>query len=105
MEFKPSARTVGAEYELQLLDARTLDLADAVESLLAGCPDPRHVTCEYFQPTVEIAVLLTARDLPGLPDARWIGTAHETLAATEHLNELRQFTGVLALTYRSWEAA
>lgn len=55
MHFNASPRaTVGAEYELQLLDEQTLDLADRIDDLLQACTDRRHVTAEYFQPTVEI---------------------------------------------------
>lgn len=55
MDFNASPRaSVGAEYELLLLDAGTLDLADRIDDLLQACLDRRHVTAEYFQPTVEI---------------------------------------------------
>ena len=54
MHFQPSGPTLGAEYELQLIDARSLDLADEIDRLLAACPDRRYVTEEYFKPTVEI---------------------------------------------------
>ena len=33
----------------------------------------------------------------------WVGCEHAPLVAHEHLNELRQFTSVLVVTYRSWE--
>lgn len=33
----------------------------------------------------------------------WLGCEHAPLVSHEHLNELRQFTSVLVVTYRSWE--
>lgn len=51
----------------------------------------------------EIADHLRGGPLPGLPEAAWVGTEHAPLVAPEHLNELRQFTSVLAITYRTWE--
>jgi len=33
----------------------------------------------------------------------WVGAEHAPLVAHEHLNELRQFTSLLVVTYRSWE--
>ena len=54
MWFRPSALTVGAEYELQLVDDASLDLADEVDELLAACADRTHLVAEYFKPTVEI---------------------------------------------------
>lgn len=46
---------------------------------------------------------LSARRLAAAPDAVWVQAEHAPLVATEHLHELRQFTSLLTLTYRSWE--
>jgi hypothetical protein len=51
----------------------------------------------------EIADHLRSSHLPGQSEAAWVGTEHAPLVAPEHLNELRQFTSVLAVTYRTWE--
>jgi len=43
--------------------------------------------------------------LVAAPEARWVKSEHAPLIAAEHLNEFRQFTSVLTLTYRTWEAS
>jgi len=43
-----------------------------------------------------------SRDLPA-PEASWVATTHAPLIAPEHLAELRQFTSVLTVTYRTWD--
>lgn len=51
----------------------------------------------------ELSDHLSGGRLPGQPAAAWVRTEHAPLIAAEHLNELRQFTAVLAVTYRTWE--
>lgn len=54
-EFKPSSSTtLGAELELQLLDAQTLDLVDGIIPLLTLWPDSEYVKPEVVQNTVEV---------------------------------------------------
>lgn len=65
MRFNASAPTIGAEYELQILNADTLDLADEVEALMRASADRAHLTKEYFQPTIEI-VSRVCQDVPEL---------------------------------------
>lgn len=48
----------------------------------------------------EIAESFRAKRLEGLPDAVWVRLANSPVFAQEHLGELRQFTSVLALTFR-----
>ena len=56
MEFCPSkSLTVGAELEFQLLDARSLELADGILPLLELYPNSEYVKPEFIQNTVEIA--------------------------------------------------
>jgi glutamate---cysteine ligase / carboxylate-amine ligase len=47
--------SVGMEMEFQIIDADTLDLADAVMPLLQRLPDRRNVQSEIFQSSVELA--------------------------------------------------
>lgn len=55
MEFNGSPRnSIGVEYELQLLDGETLDLADGILPLLAIAGEAPHIQAEYNQSTVEI---------------------------------------------------
>ena len=49
----------------------------------------------------QIAAFLARRSLAAFPAAVWVKTELPTLYAPEHLRELRQFTSVLTLTYRT----
>jgi len=48
----------------------------------------------------EIAAFLCRRKLESVPNALWIKTANEPIYAAEHLEQFRQFTSILTLTYR-----
>jgi len=50
----------------------------------------------------EIADHFRSHPLAGFPQARCTEVANEPVYATEHLEEFRQFTSVLTLTYRVW---
>jgi hypothetical protein len=50
----------------------------------------------------EIADHFRAQPLVGYPQARCIEVDNEPVYAVEHLEEYRQFTSVLTLTYRVW---
>jgi hypothetical protein len=86
-----SRAAIQAEHRIEVAVQRRVDPGDlpAVDALVALCG--------------EIAEHLTGAVLPALPELRWAKTEHTLLAAPEHLNELRQFTGLIAVTYRSWE--
>jgi hypothetical protein len=43
---------------------------------------------------------LRLRRLAALPDAAWAGLAHEPVVAAEHLDQHRQFTSVITVTYK-----
>ncbi len=47
-------RTIGMEIELQLLDAGTLDLADAIISLMELYPENHYIKPEFIQCSVEV---------------------------------------------------
>ncbi len=51
----------------------------------------------------EIADHLAGHRLPAAPAATWIRSEHEPLIDATHLNEWRQFTSLLSVTYRTWE--
>lgn len=56
IEFQPSRPlSVGVELELQLLDAATLDLTDAILPLMQLYPGSSHIKPEFIQNTVEVA--------------------------------------------------
>jgi hypothetical protein len=48
----------------------------------------------------EIVDHLRLKRLPGFPDAAWAGIAHEPVVAAEHLDQHRQFTSVITVTYK-----
>jgi hypothetical protein len=50
----------------------------------------------------EIADHVRSQPLASFPQARCTEVANEPVYAAEHLEELRQFTSVLTLTYRVW---
>jgi hypothetical protein len=50
----------------------------------------------------EIADHVRSHPLAGFPQARCTEVANEPVYAMEHLEEFRQFTSVLTLTYRVW---
>jgi len=50
----------------------------------------------------EIADHFRTKPLSGYPQARCIEVKNEPIYALEHLDELRQFTSVITLTFRVW---
>ena len=55
MEFNGCSQpTVGVEWELQLVDSKTLDLYDGILPLMEFFPDTNFVKPEYIQPCVEL---------------------------------------------------
>jgi len=48
----------------------------------------------------EISDALRGANLPTAPEAMWVKAANEPVFAQEHLQEMRQFTSVLTVTYR-----
>lgn len=50
--------------------------------------------------TEEIAEHFRGQRLDSFPNALWVKTEHRTIFATEHLEQYRQFTSLLTLTFR-----
>ena len=48
----------------------------------------------------EVVSFLARRKLASFPNALWIKTANEPIYAAEHLEQFRQFTSIVTLTYR-----
>jgi hypothetical protein len=48
----------------------------------------------------EIAESFRGKRLPGMPEAAWTKTEHVPVYAPEHMQELRQFTSVMTLTFK-----
>ena len=91
-----SGRTVTPASRRQLQIDHRFDIAVqqrlAVEEPLACDPLLRLVA--------EIADHLAGRSLVS---AVWVKTEHEPLVDPTHLHELRQFTSLITVTYRTWE--
>jgi len=51
----------------------------------------------------EIAAFLARHRLVAQPEALWVGTINEPIFAPDHLEQMRQFTSVLTVTYRVLE--
>lgn len=51
----------------------------------------------------EIAESFQAKRLANSPNAIWVKTEHRAIYATEHLQQYRQFTSVMTLTFRVME--
>lgn len=48
----------------------------------------------------EVVSFLARRKLASIPNALWIKTANEPIYAAEHMEQFRQFTSIVTLTYR-----
>ncbi len=48
----------------------------------------------------EVIAFLSRRKLASVPGALWIKTVNEPIYAHEHLEQFRQFTSIVTLTYR-----
>ena len=48
----------------------------------------------------EVISFLAKRKLTSVPNALWIKTANEPIYAGEHMEQFRQFTSIVTLTYR-----
>ena len=64
-------------------------------------PDDQQITVDALMQQVEqISELLRGKRLSPLPEAVWLRTQNDPVYAPEHMDQLRQFTSVLTLTYR-----
>ena len=75
--------------EIAVQQRLAVEVPDACDPLLALVAD--------------IADHLAGHRLAGTPEAAWVKTEHDPLVDPTHLNELRQFTSLIAVTYRTWE--
>jgi hypothetical protein len=51
----------------------------------------------------EIAEFFRGRRLSALPSAAWVKTEHKPIFAPEHMQEFRQFSSVITLTFRLFQ--
>lgn len=63
--------------------------------------DDQQITLDALMQQVEqISDLLRGKRLTQLPEAVWLRSQNDPIYAPEHMDQLRQFTSVLTLTYR-----
>ena len=97
-----AGRTVMPISRRQLQIDHRLDIA--VQQKLA-VEDP--LACDPLLALVaDIADHLSRHTLPsaaGIVAGTWVKTEHEPLVDPGHLHELRQFTSIISVTYRTWE--
>ncbi|MCC7407481.1 MAG: hypothetical protein IT442_05380 [Phycisphaeraceae bacterium] len=62
--------------------------------------DPVAEADELMTLVEAIAAYLRSRPLAGVPGAAWVRCENTPIYAPDHLEQLRQFTSVLTLTYR-----
>jgi hypothetical protein len=62
--------------------------------------DQQNTIDALMQQVEQISDLLRAKRLTQLPGAVWLRSQNDPIYAPEHMDQLRQFTSVLTLTYR-----
>ena len=87
-----------ASRKLLQVDCR-IDIA--VQQRLAG--DDVAACDPLLRLVAEIADHLAGHRLSAVQSAAWIRTEHDPLVDATHLNEWRQFTSLVSVTYRTWE--
>jgi hypothetical protein len=94
----PAGRTIAPAARGLLVHDHRIEIAvqRRVSSEDAASLDP-------LEALVERIALHLARTPLATAEVAWAGAEHAPLVAHDHLNELRQFTSVLVVTYRSWE--
>lgn len=94
----PAGRTIAPAARDLLVHDHRIEIA--VQQRIA---DEAAVALDPLEALVERLALHLARTPLSLVGVAWVGAEHAPLVAQDHLNELRQFTSVLVVTYRSWE--
>lgn len=94
----PAGRTIAPAARDLLIHDHRIEIAvqQRITNEAATSLDP-------LEALVERLALHLARTPLALVGVAWAGAEHAPLVAHDHLNELRQFTSVLVVTYRSWE--
>ena len=89
----PRSRTISVGSRGEDLNQFTLEVG--VRKRFSGAPELE----DLMLLAQEVADFLTRRDPAGHPDAGWVQTVHEPLVVQDHLDQLSQFTSVVAVTY------
>ncbi|MBA3709598.1 MAG: hypothetical protein H0W83_12360 [Planctomycetes bacterium] len=94
----PAGRTIAPAARDLLAHDHRIEIA--VQKRL---PSDTAADLDPLEALVERLALHLAHTPLGISGLAWVGSEHAPLVAHEHLNELRQFTSLLVVTYRSWE--
>jgi hypothetical protein len=71
-----------------------------VQKKVAAAPEGDQEIDDLLDLVEEIGDHLRLRRLPDFPDAAWVSLAHNPVVAAEHLDQNRQFTSIITVTYR-----
>ncbi|MEX1016019.1 MAG: hypothetical protein WDZ31_04665 [Phycisphaeraceae bacterium] len=80
--------------------SRDLTLDVAVQKKLGAPAGAQSEQDALMELSEEVADYLRTTALAGQAGAKWVRTEHTAIYAPEHLEQLRQFTSVVTLTYR-----
>ena len=94
----PAGRTIAPAARDLLAHDHRIEIA--VQKRL---PSDAAADLDPLEALVERLALHLAHTPLAISGLSWVGSEHAPLVAHEHLNELRQFTSLLVVTYRSWE--
>ena len=92
----PAAIEVASASRAQAVERYRIDIG--VQKKLTA--DDLQAIDTLIQITQQIADLFRFRRLPSLASAVWVKTEHEPLYDPQHMEELRQFTAVIRLTFQ-----
>ena len=81
--------------------SRDVTLDVAVQQKLAPGSSERDQNDELMVLSEQIAEHLRTATLVGQPGAKWVRSEHTAIYAPEHLEQMRQFTSVVSVTYRT----
>ena len=98
----PAGRTIAPAARDLLVHDHRIEIAvqKRVPSDAAADLDPLEALVEGLAlHLAHTPLVVSGQPVSGLS---WVGSEHAPLVAHEHLNELRQFTSLLVVTYRSW---
>jgi hypothetical protein len=74
----------------------------AMQKKLTSAPDVANDEVDPLMDlTEQIADFFRLRRLDNLPAAGWVSTHHDPIYAPDHMDELRVFTSVITLSFRT----
>jgi len=94
----PKAMTTSAATRSHASHDITVDVA--VQKKLGNVGQAQAQQDGLMDLSEQIAAYLRRTPLVGQPNVRWVQTDHTVIYATEHLEQMRQFTAVAAITFR-----